>query len=260
MKRLQVIAALVLGALVALPAFPGVASSQTVGSAAAVKPSSSGTPPGGATRTLQVGTGIVSKERIKTTNTGSLQVMFVDKTTLTIGPNSDLVIDDFVFRNDGSAGSFTASLATGALRFVGGQVSHTVGATINTPVATIAIRGGAAIITLDAECLTRAGASGRGAEKCAQVACTGGTCLVTSLIDSRNLQLRIGQAVEISAIGITQPFDASSVRLNSVVGGGQALTAGGKPGAAGGQTNFTGQSAIDQLIYEQAPEPVAPPP
>ncbi len=257
MKRLHLIAAVAAGCFAAL-ALPSAAFSQTVGSAAAVKPSSTGTPPGAAARTLQVGTGIVSRERIQTTASGSLQVMFVDKTTLTVGPNSDLVIDEFVYRADAGAGNFTASLASGALRFVGGQISHTTGATIKTPVATISIRGGAAVIALDAQCLIRN--AGRNTGKCAQIACTGGLCAVTSLVDSRALQLRVGQAVEISAIGITAPFDATAVRLNSVVGGGDVVSTSGKAGGTNGQPGFTGQGTIDQTIYEQEPAPPAPTP
>ena len=87
----------------ALWAIPHAALSDTVGTAAAVKPSSTGTPPGGSARTLTVGTGIVERERIQTTGSGSLQVMFNDKSTLTVGPGSDLVIDQFVY-NPGSGG------------------------------------------------------------------------------------------------------------------------------------------------------------
>jgi hypothetical protein len=102
-----------------------------------VKPSSTGTPPGGSARTLTVGTGIVERERIQTTGSGSLQVMFNDKSTLTVGPGSDLVIDQFVYNPGSGGGRFATRLSKGALRFVGGEISHTAGATINTPVATL---------------------------------------------------------------------------------------------------------------------------
>jgi hypothetical protein len=36
-------------------------------------------------------------EKIQTTGTGSVQVLFIDKTTLNVGPNSTLLIDRFVF-------------------------------------------------------------------------------------------------------------------------------------------------------------------
>ena len=89
---------------------------------------------------------IVHNEQIKTTDMGSVQLLFVDRTTLDIGPNSDLVIDNFIYEPAAGAGEISASLAKGALRFVGGQISHFGAATVSTPVATIGIRGGTATI------------------------------------------------------------------------------------------------------------------
>src|SRR3954447_11336709 len=147
----------------------GAARSDSVGAAAAVHPSSTGTPPGGNAETLEVGSDIVSKERIRTTNGGSLQVMFHDKTTLTIGPSSDLVIDDFVYKPGANNGRFVASLAKGAVRFVGGQISHTSGATITTPTATIGIRGGAAFVTHDDVCQANKGLSAARRKSCTKI-------------------------------------------------------------------------------------------
>jgi hypothetical protein len=235
-----------------------IAHSEPVGAAAAVRPSSTGTPPGGGTRTLDIGTSILADERIRTSASGSLQVMFLDKTTLTIGPNSDLVIDTFVYKAGAAAdGRFSAVLAKGALRFVGGQISHTAGATISTPSATIGIRGGAAFITYDKDCRANEAKAGADRKDCTKVVCVAGACSVKSLIDSRNLQLKISQAVEISALGMTQPFNASSVTLNSVVLGGSGGIKGG-PGTTDSKSNLSGQSALDKILTEQAPPP--PPP
>ncbi len=165
----------------ALMLAPDRARSETVGAAAAVRPSSTGTPPGGGARQLAVGTDIVSKERIRTTGSGSLQVMFNDKSTMTIGPNSDLVIDEFVYNPKATSGAFAASLTKGALRFVGGQISHKAGAKINTPVATLVIRGGAVFVKHDSACQAKA-KSIAGHRDCTTVVCTGGTCSVRSRI------------------------------------------------------------------------------
>jgi hypothetical protein len=70
----------------------------------------------------------------------------MDKTTLNIGPNSNLVIDNFIYDPGAGAGEIVTSLTKGALRFVGGRLSHQGAATVNTPVATIGIRGGTATI------------------------------------------------------------------------------------------------------------------
>ena len=120
------------------------AAAETVGRAAAVNPTSTGQPPGGTQRTLKLGSDVVHRERVVTTSSGSLQILFVDSTTINIGPNSDLVIDDFVYRPGG--GRMAATLTKGVLRFVGGQISHGEGASIRTPVATIGIRGGVASV------------------------------------------------------------------------------------------------------------------
>ena len=130
-----VIAILALGAQSAL--------SQTVGTAGAVNPASTGTPPGGSTRTIELGSDVVFQERIQTTASGSVQVLFVDRTALTVGPNSNITIDEFVFDPNAGTGSFVATLAEGSLRFIGGQISRNSGVTINTPTATIGIRGSA---------------------------------------------------------------------------------------------------------------------
>ncbi|MFG1349123.1 FecR domain-containing protein [Xanthobacter autotrophicus] len=127
---------------------PVLAQSPSVGTAAAVNPRSTGS----GTRTLELGSNIVHRERIETSASGSVQVLFVDKTTLNIGPNSNLLIDEFVYDPNAKKGSMAISLTKGAVRFVGGNASHTDGAEVKTPVATIGIRGGvAAILHRDGE-------------------------------------------------------------------------------------------------------------
>lgn len=131
-------------ACTALSAKPSIA--QDVGTAAAVNTLSQGTPPGGGIRVLQIGARVVHNERIQTSASGTVQLLFIDKTTLSVGPNSNLVIDNFVYDPATSTGKMVTTLTKGALRFVGGQLSHQGAATVNTPVATIGIRGGTATI------------------------------------------------------------------------------------------------------------------
>lgn len=116
---------------------------QAVGTAAAVNPRSTAS----GNRVLELGASIIHRERIETSATGSVQVLFVDKTTLNIGPGSNLLIDEFVYDPNAKTGSMAVTLTKGAVRFVGGNASHTGGAEVKTPVATIGIRGGVAAIT-----------------------------------------------------------------------------------------------------------------
>jgi hypothetical protein len=121
------------------------ALAQKVGSASAVNPASTGKPPGGAVRTLTLGAEVVHKERIQTDAAGSVQLLFVDKTSMSIGPNSDVTIDQYVFDPNTNTGKMAVTVGKGVMRFVGGQVSHTGEATVTTPSASIGIRGGTAI-------------------------------------------------------------------------------------------------------------------
>jgi hypothetical protein len=130
-----------LAASVAVAALqPARTMAQEVGAATAVNPLSESTPPSGETRTLKIGARIMHKERIKTTAAGNAQLLFVDKSTLNIGPGSTVVIDSFVYDPAAGVSDKAATLTRGALRFVGGS-SRKGAATITTPVATIGIRG-----------------------------------------------------------------------------------------------------------------------
>src|SRR5262249_32289726 len=79
--------------------------------------------------------------------TGSVQLLFIDKTTLNIGPNTSMVIDKFVFDPSTAQGSVSLTVTTGVLRIVGGLATHSGGAAVATPLATIGIRGGIATIS-----------------------------------------------------------------------------------------------------------------
>jgi hypothetical protein len=136
-RSLAVVLTLAVMATVSRPA-----SAQQVGTATAVNPMTESTPPGATTVNLTVGANIVHKERIHTTPTGSVQLLFVDKSTLSIAPNTNLLIDEYVYDPRSNSGHMLTNLAEGALRFVGGALSHQGDASITTQDAAIGIRGG----------------------------------------------------------------------------------------------------------------------
>lgn len=138
-------ALLLSGLMLAAPA-----AGQTVGTVGAVNPVSHGTPPGQAQRVVELGSQVIYRERIVTGETGSLQLAFLDKSTLSIGPNSDIVIDEYVYDPNAGQGRMALTLTRGALRYIGGRISHGGGAEVKTPVATIGIRGAAGTVSHDA--------------------------------------------------------------------------------------------------------------
>ncbi len=146
MTRWALASLLSLSAVIALMC-DSVAHAQQVGTAAAVNPASTARELSGNTRTIVLGQSIAHKERIQTTAAGSVQLLFLDKTSMTIGPNSDVSIDEYVYDPQANSGKLAATLAKGAMRFVGGQISHSGEATIRTATAVVGIRGGVSILT-----------------------------------------------------------------------------------------------------------------
>lgn len=135
------------GTLLLGTALPAPANSIKVGKAAAVNPATYGQPPGRSMRTMQVGDPIVHNERINTDQHGQTQLLLADGTTFTVGPNSDLTINSFVYNPNQGTAKVVATLSKGAFRFIGGRTSKTPGgATVHTPVGTVGIRGGIANI------------------------------------------------------------------------------------------------------------------
>jgi FecR protein len=130
--------AFLLGTVMPMPA----AQAQTAGTVGAVNKDATGTQPGRSRRPLDLGAEIVQNERIQTDTEGTAHIIFNDRSALNIGRNSNVVIDTFVYDASAGAGSMAVSLAKGAARFVGGQVSHSTGASLRTPAASIGIRGG----------------------------------------------------------------------------------------------------------------------
>ena len=71
---------------------------------------------------------------------GLAQIRFVDDTRLVVGPNSRLVIDEFVFNPDQTAQQVTIRMAKGTFRFLSGN-SPSKAYSIRTPTMTIGVRG-----------------------------------------------------------------------------------------------------------------------
>lgn len=82
-------------------------------------------------------------DTIETGPGAGLQIMLMDETIFTIGPDAALVIDEFVYDPETNAGKVTASVLKGAFRFVSGRVAKEEPRNMNvkTPVGTIGIRG-----------------------------------------------------------------------------------------------------------------------
>ena len=120
---------------IALPA----AAQTGVGVASVTVGQPRGTPPAQTERVLRVGVDIFANERIATGAADRAHLVFLDGSAVTVGPNSDLVIDRFVYDPATRTGDLAMSATRGAFRFVGGAVSKKSEVTVRTPGATLGI-------------------------------------------------------------------------------------------------------------------------
>ena len=82
---------------------------------------------------------------------GKVGITFADDTKVQVNENSRLVIDDFVYDPKSKAGKLALNMASGTVRYASGAIAHNNAnkVAINTPTATIAVRGTDFTATVD---------------------------------------------------------------------------------------------------------------
>jgi hypothetical protein len=214
-------------------ALSAAAQAQRVGVNSAVNQAASGTPPGAATRQLVIGQEVVHNEHIATNAGGQTQILFVDGSAMTIGPDSDLTIDDFVYDPNTSTGQLTMSAARGVLRFVGGEISkHDNAVSLHTPSATVGIRGGIFLAALGPKGqLDVTFIYGRGLTV---TGVCGPAQPLSTLCNTSQTITRPGFAVSVAGPGAppSPPAPAPAAAVNGVL-----AQLNGKAGATGGSAN-----------------------
>src|SRR5882757_133732 len=109
-----------------------------------------GKPPQEAERVLRIGIDVQANELITTNANDRAHLVFLDGSSLTVGPNARLTIDKFVFDPNTKTGELAINASKGVLRLVGGKISKGSPITITTPSSTIGIRGGISILDVKA--------------------------------------------------------------------------------------------------------------
>ncbi len=131
-------ASLALASVLGLGALPASAETR-IGVAGAVKDEVTGTV-GRTTQPLGTGHDLFVDELVSTGRAGTAQLLFLDETSLSIGPQSDVKLDRFVYDPAKQSGSVVFQTSKGVLRFISG--SQRPGTyQLRTPVATIGFRG-----------------------------------------------------------------------------------------------------------------------
>lgn len=94
----------------------------------------------GARRAIERGDAVAANNTILTDAQGKAAFRFVDETRLSVGPNSSVRLDKFVFDGETTPSSFVIRASKGLLRFSTGRGEHEA-YRIQTPAATIGVRG-----------------------------------------------------------------------------------------------------------------------
>jgi hypothetical protein len=105
----------------------------------------------GKSTTASKGAGIEMNDTVNTTK-GKVGITFADDTKVEVNENSKLVIDDFVYDPKSSKGGKLAmKFAQGTVRYASGAIAHNNpnAVALNTPTATIAVRGTDFTATVD---------------------------------------------------------------------------------------------------------------
>jgi len=142
---LRLFRAILLGSVALALANPAAAR---IGVTSATDGDPLGKPPSENERVLRIGIDVQANEVITTKANDRAHLVFLDGTSITIGPNARMTLDKFVYDPDTKKGELALTATTGVFRIVGGKISKTNAITVTTPSSTIGIRGGISIFTV----------------------------------------------------------------------------------------------------------------
>jgi len=122
----------------------GVATVKTTQGAAFVVTEGSRTP-------AAVGLAVPEHATLETGAGGSIGVTFRDNSTISIGPDTQIAIDDFVFKPEAQQYAFVTRMAKGTMAYVSGTIAKISpeSVAVKTPVGTIGVRGTHFLVKLD---------------------------------------------------------------------------------------------------------------
>lgn len=94
---------------------------------------------------------IFTNDTIKTGSDGSIGIIFQDDTLLSLGPNSKITVDKFVFDPNNKKYSFITKMSKGTAVFVNGNIGRLSPKSVKfeTPLASLGLRGTKFAIKVD---------------------------------------------------------------------------------------------------------------
>jgi hypothetical protein len=92
---------------------------------------------------------VYGDEQVSTGNKGTTALQFIDRTTLQVGANSNIMLDRFVYDPAKGTGDAALRFSSGVFRFVSGTFKNKDGYQLTTPSASLSIRGTKVVVFVD---------------------------------------------------------------------------------------------------------------
>jgi hypothetical protein len=89
----------------------------------------------------KVGDLVYQGDVVRTGSDGRVSINFADDTSFNLSNNASMTLDEFVYDPNGKSNSTLFNLSKGAFTFVAGKIAKTGDMKVETPVATMGIRG-----------------------------------------------------------------------------------------------------------------------
>ena len=105
----------------------------------------------GAVDEIKQGDAVLQGDVIQTSDGASITFSLMDGTAFNMGADARMVLSELIYDSNSSSNSASISLLKGAFTFVAGRVAHTGDMKIDTPVATMGIRGTTVNAFIDAD-------------------------------------------------------------------------------------------------------------
>jgi len=266
MRRMQLMSALALGLAAAAPAYAEIGTPAGIAGAVSgtvdlVSPAKQIATP----TAVSSGDGLVMGDGVTTGSASRLQIMLLDESAITLGPDANLTIDEFAYDPANTNGALlNASIAKGVFRLVTGAIArqNPEGTSLKLPNAVLTIRGTTVMGACAATCVVALAGTGDGN--------TAGKKPSTVTLKSAKSEVvlkRAGYYVEIAADGtisepreLTDEIDQRFAGLFLPLDGPGGVTGNFRPESGGvlgqsGQPTQEGRPlAVNQREFEDAGE------
>lgn len=137
------------------------------------------------THAVAAGTEVYENEVVRTGTSGKAELLFADRTNLTVGPVTTIRLDKFVYDPNGGSGDVLVNVTLGSFRFITG-VQDPRSYKIATPYAIMGVRGTQFVVNINLHDLT--------------LSVTSGTVSVTTSTGSYTVTA--GETLTVSATGV----------------------------------------------------------